>query len=217
MAVVGPHRAGPRAEHLVHLHPHHPGLGPRVLVVPRVEHEVDAAVGGAHHPVGQRFVPGVVPLELGADLGEVTVDDHAVLRRARPLRPLAAQLQPDHRTVRTAAVDGPGVTGAPAPVPVGAVRPTTAADVEHAPGGFVVPEPADLVADDELAARRARLVLRGELERGVRPRDHDVERLVPGRELHPGVEPAGGAVGFLPRGAQLGPAGGVGHLDRDVT
>lgn len=145
-----------------------------------MERDVDRAVGCPDTPRLERPVPVVDPLELVVDLGQPSVDDETVLGSARARRPLAPELQPDDvfPVVR--------VAGAPAPVPHVAVRPAATSDVHHLPGISAIPaEPPFIVADREDAVGRLGLVLGGELETGLPPRDHDVERFVAGRQVDP--------------------------------
>src|SRR4051812_3584646 len=121
---------------------------------------MECASGIVDAPRLERCVPVVVPLQLVAELGQATVDDHTVLGEAGSVGPLSADLQTDHV-----------ITGAPraaAPVPCALGGPAPAPHTEPAPG--IPRSPADEpapIADHEGAFSGAGLMLRREVEQLV--------------------------------------------------
>src|SRR5690606_14188245 len=143
LAVLGADEPRPRAERLVGLAPVLTAVvDPGVLVEPRGERDVEAAVRIAHPPRLHRAVPVVGPLQFVAELGEPAGDDEPVLGEPSALGPLGAELQADEAPVLPSA--------ASTPVPADLPGPAAAPDVERRP-------PVDgpgLIPDDELAGRR---------------------------------------------------------------
>ena len=173
---------------------------------------------GQGHPSGRvddvpgvgRSIPVVGPEQFVAELAESSVDDDPVLGEAGSFGPLGTDLDADDGAVI-------GHAGPAAPVPAGLVRPASTADVEHAPrrcgrSVVVAADRDDHVADGEGAVSRSSLVLGGELEQLVVPRDHDVERFVAVGQVDDDVQRRGGAVTLGPRGGQACPSGLVGQI-----
>ena len=178
-------RPGPASEHLM-------GLGPMraasifVCLSKRGASSSSSCPPGPRPATVHRARPSRSPSAARAQLVRRAVHQDAVLGEPRSLGPAAAELETD---------DGPSADtpGTAAPVPASPVGPSPAPDVEHTPcvGSGRGAERPRAVANDELAARRARLMLRRELEAAVAPRDHHVQRLVPGRKLDVDVEAPG--------------------------
>src|ERR1035437_2495019 len=136
------------------------------------------------------MIPVVLPLEFASQLGESTVNDQRVLREARALGPLGAELEAEDVFATT--------SGATTPVPTDPRRPSSATDVENAPG-VVVAHAADAPVPSthrECAGRATRLMFGREVEQLVTPGDDDVQSLVALCESHDDVEGAFSSIGL---------------------
>src|SRR5262249_1936062 len=110
-----------------------------VLVEARRERDVELPAGIGDAPRTHRVVPLVVPCKFVPELGEATVDEHAVLREARAFGPLATDLHTDDVVA--------GACCTTAPVPVDRRRPATAPDIQHAPGIVISADGDNAVTD----------------------------------------------------------------------
>src|SRR5450631_2062292 len=115
------------------------------------------------------MIPVVLPLEFASQLGQSTVDDQRVLGEARARGPLGAELEAEDVVATSSRTT--------TPVPVDPSRPSSATDVENAPGG-VVAHAADTPVSSayrECAGRATRLMFGREVEQFVTPGDDDVQ------------------------------------------
>ena len=97
--------------------------------------------------------------------------------------------------------------------------PPAASDVKHAPGitaRWVADRPGAL-AHHEPASRRASLVLRGEVEDGIAPRDHDIERLVILRKPHDHIEEPQPTILLGPGRSKVGSLFVIQHLEVEAV